>query len=119
MQDSSDFKILEIEHVILQDAAIHHDFQPGRAGTGSRFFMHNSQLHPDDARIAAYGSFDNIGHVFWPAEDVDNLEWFPNVVQRRISLFPENLRLEWIYRDNPVTRVLHILRHRVTCPPFV
>ena len=39
----------------MEDAAIHHDFQAGRTGTGGRFLVHNSQLHPDDPRIAADG----------------------------------------------------------------
>ena len=103
----------------MEDAAIHHDFQAGRTGTGGRFLVHNSQLHPDDPRIAADGGFDDVGNVVGPAEDVDDLEWLGNILQRGVSLLSENFSLEWVHRDDPVTRVLHVLRDGVTRAPFV
>ena len=70
------YVISEVLHVVLQDTAVHHHFQPRRSSAGGGRLIHHSQLHPNDAGIAAYGSFDHVGNIFRTAEDVDDFEGF-------------------------------------------
>ena len=71
----------EILHVILEDTAVHNHFQARRAGASGGRLIHHPQLHPDDPRVAAYGSFDQVGNIFRAAENIDYFKGFWNVIE--------------------------------------
>src|SRR2546428_8497143 len=103
--------------MILQEAAVHDHLQTCGMGPSSSRFIHYTQLHPNDASTAADGRLHDIRDVFGAAEDVNDFKCFRNAVQSRVGLFAKNFGLEWIYRDDPITCILHVLGNRIACSP--
>src|SRR5213596_1811839 len=107
----------EILHVVLQDTAVHHHLQTrGSAQSGSRFIL-GTELHPNNAGTAADGGLYNVRNVFGPAEDVDDVKGFGNVVQSRIGHLTKDFGLEGIHRDNPISGTLHVSGNRKARAP--
>src|ERR1700730_17540255 len=56
----------------------------------------------------------NFRHKFRSPEYVHNVNLFGNVFQPGIGFFAQHFLLIWIYRNDPITGRLHILRDAVT-----
>ena len=51
-------------HLLFEDAAIHHDFNPCRSGSLRGTFVDYAFLHPDDFGASTNGGFNDIRHEF-------------------------------------------------------
>ncbi len=106
--------------VLDLDAAVHDHIHSGCAGARGGIFIDDAKLHPEDRRTDFQCVIEHRRHVFWLAEDIDDVD-FPilrNIEQRCIDGLPEDLlsRKSGVDRNDVVTLGLHIDRGEVTRP---
>src|SRR6266481_4680565 len=102
--------------MLHQQTSILHHHQPRRPSPLRRPAILNPQLHPQNLRPNPNRRFRHRQHLFRPPKHIHDVYLLRNILQPRVSLLPQNLRLIRIHRNNPISRRLQILRHPVRSP---
>src|SRR5262249_5471865 len=97
------------------DAPIHGDRNPGLLQVPGGLAIHDPLLHEEETDPAADGLLRDLGDVFGPPEDVDDIDLdLPgDLREAAITGFAQKLPVARVDRDDPVSGVLKVLRDRV------
>ena len=100
--------------VFFQNAGVHHDVEPRGSGLFRSRFMLDAFLHPNDFGANGDGGIDDRWNHLRTTEDVYDLYGLGYVFESAIGLLTQNLWMSGIYRDNPISLILHVFGHAVT-----
>jgi hypothetical protein len=106
----------ESEPPLLDDEATIFDVeQPGALGNGATLLRSDAELKPQRRRPGLHGLSGHRRRRRRWSKDVDQTNWFGNLVQRPIGGFAQNLVGVWIHRDYAPAVLLHMRRDGVCC----
>src|SRR6266850_179586 len=102
--------------VFNQNARIFNNRQPRRSRALHRGLILYTKLHPHGFRAHANCTLHHCRYFLRPPENIHDLNFLRHVLQPRVTLLSQHLRLIRIHGNNPVTRRLHVFRHAVARP---
>jgi hypothetical protein len=93
-----------------------HDHHPRNSRPLRRLRILNPQLHPQHLRPNPNRRLGHRPYLLRPPKYIHNIHRLRHILQPRVSLLPQNLRLIRIHRNNPIPRGFKILRHPMRSP---
>ncbi len=97
-------------------APVHHDFEAGVQRLPPGRLVDHAELHPQHLGADSDGFLCNGGDILAPPEAINHIDRNGNVLEARITLLPQDLRVAGIHGNHGIAVVQHVLGRKVAGP---